>query len=272
MIELPEAATLARQLGEALAGGIVSHAQAGASPHRFAWYSGDPAAYGARLTGRRVVGAVAHGGLVEIATDGPTLVLGEGAWPRLWPSHAAAPQKHQLLVDFEDGARLSVSVAMYGWIGLAEPGEEAEAHRGRAHAAPSPLGDDFDLRYWDSLLAGNEALRLKALLATEQRIPGLGNGVLQDILWSAGLHPRRPLGSLADDDRERLYESVRGVLAEMVRLGGRSTERDAHGAAGGYQVVMQRGTVGRPCPRCGGTVRKEQFLGGSVYACEGCQC
>lgn|GEM_PF-2077218 len=30
----------------------------------------------------------------------------------------------------------------------------------------------------------------KAFLATEQRIPGLGNGVLQDILWTARIHPK----------------------------------------------------------------------------------
>lgn len=271
MIELPEAVTLARQLGEALAGRTVTAAQAGHSPHRFAWYTGDPATYDARLRGRTVTGATAHGGFVEMATTGPLLVLGEGASPRLLAADAPAPAKHQLLVTFDDGSRLVVSVAMYGWIGLPEPADDPGVHRARAHEVPSPLEDGFDAAYWARLLVGNDALRLKALLATGQRIPGLGNGVLQDILWSAALSPRRPLSSLDQDDRARLFAAVRSVLAEMTRLGGRSTERDAHGDPGGYQVVMHKGALGRPCPRCSGTVTKATFLGGAVYVCGGCQ-
>jgi formamidopyrimidine-DNA glycosylase len=271
MIELPEAATLARQLREALAGRIVTGAVAGHSPHRFAWYTGDPGTYDARLRGRTVTGAAAHGGLVEVATTGPLLVLGEGAHPRLLAPDAPEPAKHQLLVGFHDGSRLVVNVAMYGWIGLPDPDDDPGAHRARAHEVPSPLEDGFDADHWARLLDGNDALRLKALLATEQRIPGLGNGVLQDILWTAALSPRRTLASLDHDDRVRLFGAVRSVLAEMTRLGGRSTERDAYGDPGGYQVVMHQAALGRPCPRCGGTVRKETFLGGAVYVCAGCQ-
>lgn len=56
----------------------------------------------------------------------------------------------------------------------------------QAKEKPSPLSDEFDKVYFDSIISkqGNEGLSAKALLATEQRIPGLGNGVLQDIKQS----------------------------------------------------------------------------------------
>jgi len=48
----------------------------------------------------------------------------------------------------------------------------------------------------------------KAVLATQQRIPGLGNGVLQDVLWRAGVHPKRKLGTVSAAGREKLYGAV----------------------------------------------------------------
>jgi formamidopyrimidine-DNA glycosylase len=271
MIELPEAVTLSRQLSEALTGRAVTHAEANHSPHRLAWYTGDPTTYDRRLSGRRVVGASSHGGLVELATDGPTLVLGDGASPRLLPVDAPPPARHQLLLAFDDGSRLVVTIAMYGGIQLPDREDALDRYRARARAVPSPLDDGFDAAHWSGLLEGNEKLRLKALLATEQRIPGLGNGVLQDILWTAGLHPRRAVGSLDAHERVGLLDAVRSVIGAMTRLGGRSTERDLYGSSGGYPVVMQKAALDRPCPRCGGAVTREQFLGGAVYVCGGCQ-
>lgn len=271
MIEIPEAVTLAAQLSTALTGRTVVAAEAAHHPHRFAWYSGDPATYGDRLTGCRVEGAEAHGGFVDLVTDGPAVMFQDGPNPRLLPPGAPAPEKRQLLVTFDDGSRLVCTVAMYGGMALVTPGDPPDRYREAALTAPSPLSPAFDDEHWALLLKGNDRLVLKALLATEQRIPGLGNGVLQDVLWTAGLHPRRKVGSLTDDELAGLLAAVRSVLAEMTRLGGRSTEKDLFGDPGGYAVVMQRAALDRPCPRCGGGVVKEALLGGAVYTCRGCQ-
>jgi formamidopyrimidine-DNA glycosylase len=52
MIELPEAIVLSKQVTETLAGKRIRHAEANHSPHKFAWFSGDPAAYPGLLAGR----------------------------------------------------------------------------------------------------------------------------------------------------------------------------------------------------------------------------
>ena len=49
MIELPEATVVTQQIAETLTGKRIASAVAGASPHKFAWYSGDPATYNDRL-------------------------------------------------------------------------------------------------------------------------------------------------------------------------------------------------------------------------------
>ncbi len=99
------------------------------------------------------------------------------------------------------------------------------------------------------LLASPEVQKLsaKAALATEQRIPGLGNGVLQDILRQARLLARRTIST----------------LAEMRYPRGRDTEKDLRGILGGYRSVMSA----KPSLACGRTIVKEVIMGGSVYTC-----
>ena len=81
---------------------------------------------------------------------------------------------------------------------------------------PSPLTDTFDRAYFDSLFgADTPKLSAKAFLATEQRIPGLGNGVLQDILWTAYIHPKRKMEDLSDAALEAMFAAIKRVLAAM---------------------------------------------------------
>ena len=116
-----------------------------------------------------------------------------------------------------------------------------------------------------------QKLSAKAALATEQRIPGLGNGVLQDILWNARISPRRKVNTLSAQRTHDLYTSLTTTLAEMTRLGGRDTEKDLFGKPGGYLTIMSAKNAGAPCPDCGSPIRKEAYLGGSVYCCRDCQ-
>lgn len=122
-----------------------------------------------------------------------------------------------------------------------------------------------------TILKSKPTLSVKAFLATEQRIPGLGNGVLQDILFQAGLHPKRKLTTLSETEKRRLMSSMVMVLKEMTKLGGRDTEKDLFGNNGGYITKMSKNTIKKGCPICGGVTTKEAYLGGSVYYCPVCQ-
>ena len=271
MIELPEAAALAAQATTLLAGRTVVAAEAQHTPHKLCWYFADPAAYGDLLAGRVVTGARSWGGHLELVLDDDVLVvLSEGAVPRLVEAGAPVPDRHQLRVDLDDGSSLVVTIAMYGGIQAFHDGENDNQYYRVAREALSPLADGFDA---DALLRADGAARrsAKALLATEQRVPGLGNGVLQDILWTAGVHPRRKVADLDDAARSALVAAVPAVLRRMAAQGGRDTERDLLGRPGGYATVLSRRTLELPCPRCGGRVVKEQYLGGAVYACPTCQ-
>jgi len=274
MIELPEAQTLAHQITQQLSGKTILSSAAAQSPHKFAWYHGDPAGYPAKLNGGKVLAARGIGMFMEITLSSATLLFSDGVNLRLHPAAGLIPAKHQLLLNFEDGSSLSASVAMYGGVVCWAEGENYEnSYYATALSKPSPLTDAFDEAYFLALLAPDAVrkLPLKAALSTEQRVPGLGNGCLQDILWEAHLHPRKKLSALTEQELHQLYLSLKLILLEMTKAGGRSTEKDLFGQPGGYRVRLCAESNGKPCPRCGTTIVKEAYLGGSVYTCPTCQ-
>ncbi len=161
---------------------------------------------------------------------------------------------------------------MYGGMWCFKRGTFDNPYHQGAREKPSPLADDFDTNYFTGLLLpGLEKYSLKAFLATEQRIPGLGNGVLQDILFNARLHPKRKVNTLDSFEKENLFKAIKETLVEMVRQGGRDTERDLFGNLGGYTTLMSKNTVGKACPECSTLIQKQAYMGGSIYFCPDCQ-
>ena len=271
MIELPEAAVLARQIGATLTGKRIVHAVAGASPHKFAWYSGDPANYPHLLAGKTIRWATAYGNHVEIHADDRVLAI---STPIIYQAEGEKPpKKHQLYLEFEDGRSVSCTVQMWGALLCYPEGEMSRLPDYElARQKPSPLDEAFDRAYFDSLFGPNSgSLAAKEFLATKQRIPGLGNGVLQDILWTAHIHPKHKLVDLSGREVEAMYRAVKDVLAAMTEQGGRDTERDLFGKPGGYRTNLSKNTLNTPCPACGSIIRKESFMGGAIYFCDGCQ-
>ena len=272
MLEFPESNILAKQLEKTLAGRTVIKAEAGHSPHGFAFYCGDPAAYADFLAGARIDGAAAYGGMTEVSAEEKRLLFGDGANLRYLPAGTKVPDKHQLYLEFDDGSLVIGTIQMYGMLFAFREGELDNPYYKIAREKPSPLSGLFSRTYFESLLSGlKPTMSVKGFLATEQRIPGLGNGVLQDILFNAGVHPKNKVSSLASGDLDMLYTSVRKTLDAMMKGGGRDTEKDLFGNAGGYRTVMSKNSYMYPCPRCAGPVRKEAYMGGSVYYCPECQ-
>jgi formamidopyrimidine-DNA glycosylase len=271
MVEIPEAFVLARQANNSLTGKQIRKAIASHWPHKFAWYTGDPGSYPALLEGKKLGPAISYAGHVEIKVEDMVLVLGAGL--RYHPEGENPPKKHQLLLEFSDSTAFSACIQMWGFLlCFPEGGDSGVTGHYLGKDKPSPLTGSFDWAYFQGLLDNQTGkLSAKAFLATEQRIPGLGNGVLQDILWMARIHPKRKMASLSAQEFEAMYSAVKGVLKEMALRGGRDTERDLYGCAGGYRTVLSKHKVGMPCQNCGTPIKKEAYLGGSIYYCESCQ-
>jgi formamidopyrimidine-DNA glycosylase len=272
MLEIPESITIAQQLNETVKGKIIRYAIANQSEHKFAWYHGNPEAYSSMLKNQEIGDSYSRAGMLEIQIGDLRIVLADGATLHYYEDYTLTPKKNQLYLEFDDDTALAVTIQMYGGIWLFIEGEFQNPYYLGAIEKPSVLGDQFTYEYFQSLYT--EALTkksVKAFLATEQRIPGLGNGVLQDILYQANLHPKRKMNTISEAELEKLYLVIRTVLSQMTEQGGRDTEKDIYGSNGRYITYLSKKTYLSPCPKCGYEIRKESFMGGTIYYCEHCQ-
>lgn len=275
MIELPEAITIAGQITEALRGKQITEGIRGNSPHKFAFYNREPAEYAAILKDKTVGKARDHGWAILVPMEPDyVLVLGEGGERILFhESERTLPKKHQLLLRFTDDTCLSVSVQGWGAALLLHESEVA-THPHLAGRGPSPLTEEFTWDYFLRLFGGlkeEDSRAVKFFMISKPGILGVGNGVLQDILFNAGIHPKRKVMALDDDEKRSLYAATRSTLREMADLGGRDSDRDLYNRLGGYKRILDSTKVGQPCPRCGTPIEKISFLGGASYYCPTCQ-
>ncbi len=273
MLELPEGIVLAEQLDRTIKGKKIIHIAANASPHKFAWYYGDPAEYDTLFSSTTVEGAFSYGGKLHIKLSNDCgFMFCDGVNLRYYAEENDLPNKHQLLLSFDDATYLVVSVQMYGGI-YGYRGVIDNSYDAVARTKPSVLSEEFSMDYFSGLLT--DALKpkhsAKAFLATEQRIPGIGNGVAQDILFNAAISPKRDIATLTHSEIDTLFTSIKTTIANMIEQGGRDVEKDLYGNPGGYQTIMSKNTYMFPCPRCGGAPKKEAYMGGSVYYCPTCQ-
>lgn len=276
MIELPEAITIAGQITSELAGKRITSCQRGMSPHKFAWFGPmEKDEYEATMVGLTVGEARGEGPSI-LVDMGPVyvLVFGEGGERILYHEPGAKlPKKHQLLLGFNDGSQLTVTVSGWGRLELLRQDKIAE-HPYLGKPFVSPLSDAFTDEYFLGLFGAPEEERKKSVkffLISEPGVRGIGNGVLQDILYHAGIHPRRPVAEMSDVEKRDLYRSIRETLQEMVDKGGRDSDYDLYNRPGGYARILHSKSAGTPCPQCGTLIEKQQYLGGAIYFCPSCQ-
>ena len=141
MLELPEAVTLASQFEKAYQGKVITRAVAGYTPHKFAFYEGDPADYPSRLEGKTVGGSASFGGHAMMIAGDMRLGFSDGVNARYLAPDEERPAKHQLLLDFDDGSSLVCTISMYGFFGLCRADDQGNEYFQAAKGKPSPLSD-----------------------------------------------------------------------------------------------------------------------------------
>lgn len=275
MIEIVEAVVLARQFNRELQGKRIVEGGQGNSPHKFAFVSGSAEEYSAILPDKVIGEASEHGSVIKVRLEpGYALLLGEGGERIRYHRDASTlPNKYQFWLAFEDGGCLTVSIQGWGATMLL-PADQVDGHSMMQPGRVSPLSAAFTREYFEGLfgqLTPEDKTSLKAFMITKPKVWGVGNGYLQDILFRAGMHPRRKAVSLAAAERDALYEATVETLRTAVELGGRDTEFDLFDQPGGYVKLLDARSVGQPCVNCETPIEKESYMGGTVYFCPQCQ-
>jgi endonuclease-8 len=139
---------------------------------------------------------------------------------------------------------------------------EAQLHRDPrlARLGPDLLADDFDpAAAVGRLRSRGPDLKLGEALLGQRLVAGIGNIFRSEGCFEAAIDPNTPIGDLDDAQLVSVLEATRGLMLEAVETG-RQPSR-----------VYRK--AGRPCPRCGETLRS-LAQGDSArvsYWCPGCQ-
>lgn len=136
-----------------------------------------------------------------------------------------------------------------------------------------PLVETWPLQKWRRMTR-NRRLPIKNLLMDQRLIAGIGNIYANEMLYEAGIRPRRRASRLRLVELHRLGEAMQTVLVEALRLGGSSISdyRDANGQLGYFQMrhaVYDRADL--PCRRCAAIIRRIVLSGRSTFYCPKCQ-
>lgn len=273
MLELPEVITLSKQANNTLKGKTIIQVSNATKPHKFTFYNSDPLEHGKLLVGKTIESSQGYGMFVDFMLSNNAIInIGDGVNVRYYNSGDKIPDNYQLLLAFDDESFLVFTVAMYGFINAYPDDIIDNKYYRLSKESISPVSDEYIPEQFEKLFSeAKKTLSAKALLATGQRIPGVGNGVTQDILFNARINPKQKVSALSDKKKEILFNSLKETLKKMVFEGGRDTQTDLYGNNGGYQTILSAKTWKNPCPCCGSVIVKEAYLGGSVYYCPECQ-
>ena len=223
------------------------------------------AALDAALPGRRFTAARRRGKFLLLdsgptarrKTPGPVLGLHLGMSGRVVidGNEAGDPLLYTSNADRHDWYRFRVVFADGGSLALRDP-----RRLGAVELDPDEdrLGvDALALTRADLDRAlGDSRAPLKAVLMDQSRIAGLGNLLVDETLWRAGLDPERAAGSLDERERAALLRAIRATLRILGRRGGSHT--------GG---LMPGRVPGGHCPRDGAPLLRRTVGGRTTYSC-----
>ena len=282
MPELPEVETVKAGLAPVMTGQVITRADVNRPDLRWPF----PDGMAERLSGKTVLGLRRRSKYILVDLDSAeTLLIHLGMSGRMLISghtvgdfhHAhPAPAKHDHVVfHMANGVRITFNDARrFGAMDLMQTLQQDD-HWLIRDLGPEPLGNAFNETYLAERLKGRNT-PIKSALLDQRIVSGLGNIYVCEVLFRAGIHPKRKAGQINAAQVAQLVLLVREVLSEAIAAGGSSLRdyRQADGELGyfqhGFQVYDREGDA---CvnPHCEKEITRIVQSGRSSFFCPQCQ-
>lgn len=288
MPELPEVETVRDGLARHVLGRTVT-AVSVSRDYSVRRHTGGPLDFAGLLTGRRLDAAVRRGKFLWLLLDDQDLALMAhlGMSGQLLVRTEPVDHPHlRVRLTLDDGYLDFVDQRTFGHLSvpdLVPTTDGAPGGRGSDRAVlPEPVAhiarDLLDPVLDDDALAAAVRRRktgLKRALLDQTLVSGIGNIYADEGLWRAQLHYARPTDTLRVAEAERALAGAREVMTEALAQGGTSFDAlyvNVNGASGYFDRSLKvYGQEGRPCPRCGTPIRRDEFMNRSSFSCPHCQ-
>ncbi len=181
---------------------------------------------------------------VHLGMSGRVLVDDEEAGdPLIYASNLRTPKWHRFGVHFGDG----------GDFMLRDPRRLGAVELDPDESRLGPDALTLTLKQLDAAL-GRRTAPVKAVLMDQARVAGLGNLLVDESLWRAGIDPARRADELDAEERRRLHKEIRSTVRTLGRRGGSHTGD------------MPR-ELDVPCPRDGTPLHRRKVAGRTTYTC-----
>jgi formamidopyrimidine-DNA glycosylase len=230
------------------------------------------------VEGRVVTGVARHGKFLDVATDGPHLVvhLARAGWLRWQDAVPKAPPRPgakgplamRVVLDDPPGGGFDLTeqgtqkrLAVYC---VRQPADVP----GIARLGPDPLDPALTPDAFAALLR-DERRQIKGVLRDQSVLAGIGNAYSDEILHAARMSPYKLAARLTAEEVDALHAAMTATLREAV-------ERSRGLAAGKLKTEKKsglrvHGRAGQPCPVCGDTIREVSFADSALQYCPTCQ-
>ncbi|MEO5958203.1 MAG: DNA-formamidopyrimidine glycosylase family protein [Opitutaceae bacterium] len=120
--------------------------------------------------------------------------------------------------------------------------------------SPPVLSPQFTVKAVAAFLQRRRRAPIKAVLLMQERFPGVGNWMADEILWRARIHPAQPAGSLTPDEARKLWRECRNVCRQaLVAIAGRGKKLppDLNVNIPRIWLFTHRWRPGGKCPQTG---------------------
>jgi formamidopyrimidine-DNA glycosylase len=256
-MEAPEARILADQMHKQLNGKTVAavNMQNCESMQKIGCVNSDRSAFN-QLNGKTVTEVTARGLVMLMRFGGENLILAPeyGGKIQYHPTRTQTPKKFHIKITFTDGSAFSVALTGLGCIQVYKDAElpYSYVYRRDFSQVPTPLNpQEFTFPTFSAALAAKNVNIKTALVGKDATIVGLSNSTFQDVLFQAGIHPKRKATNLIEQEKTSLYNAIQHIMTERLKLGGKNQFVDFYGTQGKYTPLMGPNMKGQLCSQCG---------------------
>lgn len=223
-----------------------------------------PAQLEDRLVGNSFLDADRHGKHLF-------LELSSGYWLNLhfgmtgdlkyYKDTADEPEYSKLIIYFDNSYHLAL--IMPRKLGKVRLLEDPENFVTSKRLGPDAISSSMDYERFKGLFMDSRSM-VKSAFMDQQKIAGIGNVYSDEILYQAGIHPRRQFKELSDQELHKLYNTMQDVLQTAIDFQAKP-ETFPEG------TLIKHRREGENCPKCSGRIERIEVSGRAGYYCPTCQ-
>ena len=170
------------------------------------------------------------------------------------------PKYSKIRFDFENGDFLSI-------ISVRKLGRVEIVHDLQEYIKDNKLGPDsleLNFKEFKEIIEQKRRSFAKSALMDQKALSGIGNEYSDEILFQAGIYPKKKLSDLKDSNIKNLYQNIKEVLSTAIKVNieGKKYPKD---------YLIPHRDIKDKCPKCGTTIKDLTVSSRHGFYCPKCQ-